>query len=117
MKITSLWATGDHGLKEFKRDSFPDVSNMFLRRLCNQCDSQPCVQVCPVQATVRRPEDGIVVMYLGKCIGCGMCIAACPYDARFFNPIRHTADKCDFCSTRIENRLNPACVEACLSGH
>ncbi|MGO8881987.1 MAG: 4Fe-4S dicluster domain-containing protein [Desulfomonilaceae bacterium] len=103
-------------VKGIQKGSFPDVSNMFLRRLCNQCDSPPCVQVCPVQATVRRPEDGIVVMFFGKCIGCGMCIAACPYDARFFNPIRHTADKCDFCATRIENGLNPACVDACLSG-
>jgi tetrathionate reductase subunit B len=45
-----------------------------------------------------------------------MCISACPYDARFFNPIRDTADKCDFCVTRIDNGLTPACVEACLTG-
>ena len=102
-------------MKGIQKGSFPNVSNMFLRRLCNQCDSPPCVQVCPVQATVRRPEDGVVVMYYGKCIGCGMCISACPYDARFFNPIRHTADKCDFCASRIENGLQPACVEACLT--
>jgi len=56
-----------------------------------------------------------VVMYYGKCIGCGMCISACPYDARFFNPIRHTADKCDFCVTRIDRGLQPACAEACVS--
>jgi tetrathionate reductase subunit B len=54
-------------------------------------------------------------MYYGKCIGCGMCIAACPYDARFFNPFRSTADKCDFCVSRIDNGLKPACVEACVS--
>jgi tetrathionate reductase subunit B len=69
-----------------------------------------------VQATVRREEDGVVVMYYGKCIGCGMCIAACPYDARFFNPIRRTADKCDFCVARIDQGLEPACVSACLTG-
>jgi len=44
-----------------------------------------------------------------------MCIAACPYDARFFNPIRNTADKCDFCVARIDEGLQPACVEACVS--
>lgn len=103
-------------VKGLQRGNFPDVGNFYLRRLCNHCDVAPCVQVCPVQATVRRPEDGVVVMYYGKCIGCGMCISACPYDARFFNPIRHTADKCDFCVTRIDNGLKPACVEACVSG-
>lgn len=103
-------------VKGLQRGNFPDVGNFFLRRLCNHCDVAPCVQVCPVQATVRRPEDGVVVMYYGKCIGCGMCISACPYDARFFNPIRNTADKCDFCVHRIDNGLKPACVEACLSG-
>ncbi len=66
-----------------------------------------------MQATVRREEDGIVVMYYGKCIGCGMCIGACPYDARFFNPIGQTADKCDFCVRRVDKGLQPACVEAC----
>lgn len=103
-------------IKGIQKGSFPDAGNFFLRRLCNQCDVPPCVQVCPVQATVRREEDGVIVMYYGKCIGCGMCIAACPYDARFFNPIRSTADKCDFCATRIDQGLQPACVEACLSG-
>lgn len=99
-----------------QKGDFPNVGNHFLRRLCNHCDIPPCTQVCPVQATVRREEDGVVVMYYGKCIGCGMCISACPYDARFFNPIRRTADKCDFCSARIDQGLKPACVEACLSG-
>lgn len=103
-------------VKGLQKGRYPDVGNHFLRRLCNHCDVPPCVQVCPVQATARREEDGVVVMYYGKCIGCGMCIGACPYDARFFNPIRHTADKCDFCTARIDQGLQPACVEACLSG-
>jgi len=102
-------------VKGLQTGNFPDAGNLYLRRLCNHCDVAPCVQVCPVQATVRREEDGVVVMYYGKCIGCGMCISACPYDARFFNPIRHTADKCDFCAARIDQGLKPACVEACVS--
>ena len=107
-KTMSRSGTGAHGLRAYRKGHFPDAANHFLRRLCNQCDVPPCVQVCPVQATVRREEDGVVVMYYGKCIGCGMCISACPYDARFFNPIRNTADKCDFCSARIDAGLQPS---------
>jgi tetrathionate reductase subunit B len=103
-------------VKGLQKGHYPDVGNHFLRRLCNHCDVPPCVQVCPVQATVKREEDGVVVMYYGKCIGCGMCIGACPYDARFFNPVRNTADKCDFCTARVDKGLQPACVEACVSG-
>ncbi len=103
-------------VKGIQKGTYPKVGAHFLRRLCNHCDTPPCTQVCPVRATVRRDEDGVVVMYYGKCIGCGMCIAACPYDARFFNPYRRTADKCDFCTSRIDQGLTPACVEACVSG-
>jgi tetrathionate reductase subunit B len=100
-------------VKGIQKGTYPDVKNFFLRRLCNHCDDPPCVDVCPVQATVKR-DDGVVTVYYGKCIGCGMCIAACPYDARFFNPIRRTADKCNFCAQRIDADLLPACVTSCI---
>lgn len=100
-------------MKGIQKGTYPNVKNFFLRRLCNHCDNPPCVDVCPVQATVKR-ADGLVTMYYGKCIGCGMCIAACPYDARFFNPVRRTADKCSFCAHRIDAGLLPACVTSCI---
>ena len=48
------------------------------------------------------------------CIGCKYCILACPYDARFTNPITGTADKCDFCQHRVSQGLVPSCVNACI---
>ena len=64
--------------------SYPNVSRRFLPRPCMQCDNPPCVPVCPVKATWKRP-DGVVVIDYNVCIGCRYCITACPYQARTFD--------------------------------
>jgi len=92
----------------------PNVKRFSLPRLCNHCDDPPCVEVCPVQATFKR-ADGLVLIDYTKCIGCGYCINACPYDARFFNPVQQTADKCTFCVHRLDRGLLPACVTSCVA--
>lgn len=94
-------------------DNLPDM--LMLPRLCNHCDDPPCVPVCPVQATFQR-EDGIVLVDNETCVGCGYCVQACPYDARFINHETQTADKCTFCEHRLEVGLLPACVESCVGG-
>lgn len=50
----------------------------FLPRPCMMCEDPPCTKVCPVTATYRV-EDGVTVVDQDKCIGCRMCLAACPY--------------------------------------
>lgn len=64
--------------------TFPNVSMQFTPRPCMQCDNPPCVPVCPVGATYKRP-DGIVAIDYDVCIGCRYCITACPYQARTFD--------------------------------
>ena len=49
------------------------------------------------------------------CIGCGYCVEACPYDARYINPRTNKVDKCDFCSARLERGEQPACVNTCTA--
>lgn len=92
-----------------------ETHNVVLPRLCNHCEDPPCIPVCPVQATFKR-RDGIVVVDNTRCVGCGYCVQACPYDARFINPVTNTADKCTFCVHRVEAGLLPACVETCVGG-
>jgi tetrathionate reductase subunit B len=94
--------------------SFPKLASSFRVAQCNQCDRPPCLEACPSGAT-SRGQDGIVRIDDGVCIGCGYCVDACPYDARFINPVTHTAEKCDFCDARLERGLQPACVATCTA--
>ena len=94
---------------------YPNTRREFLPQLCNQCDNPACVPVCPVKAT-WKDDNGVVVIDKSKCVGCGACVKACPYGARFLEPIKKKADKCDFCFRRIEQGLQPACVETCVGG-
>jgi Fe-S-cluster-containing dehydrogenase component len=87
----------------------------FVPKLCNQCDNPPCVQVCPVGATYQT-ADGVVLVDRTWCIGCGYCIMACPYGVRFFHPVYHVAEKCNFCYHRISKGMKTECVDACAFG-
>ncbi len=97
--------------------------SFFVPKLCNQCDKPPCVTVCPVGATYKT-KDGVVLIDQKHCIGCGYCIQACPYGARYFLPdfaetsfgqVR-VVDKCTWCYHRIRRGMLPACVQACPVG-
>jgi Fe-S-cluster-containing dehydrogenase component len=83
--------------------------------LCNHCNRPPCVRVCPTRATYKDPETGIVVMDYKKCIGCKTCMAACPYNARYFSHDKYAIDKCNFClDTRLAmGEKETACASVC----
>ncbi|WP_394497542.1 4Fe-4S dicluster domain-containing protein [Shewanella sp. ENK2] len=93
---------------------YPNQFYRFTRKSCQQCEGKPCVNVCPTGAAYHDPKTGIVSVDEWKCVGCLYCIAACPYQIRFINPVTKAADKCDFCKeTRLKEGRLPACVEAC----
>ena len=99
-------------VKTVEKGSFPDTTRFFFPVLCNQCDDAPCVSICPTNTLFKR-RDGIVDFNSDSCIGCRACMAACPYDQLFIDPNTHTAEKCNFCANRVENKLQPACVSVC----
>ena len=109
----------------------------FVPTPCMQCQNPPCVNVCPVGATWSTPE-GIVLIDQERCIGCRMCMAACPYERRFFAwgepptppatlfvdyspehqvPLkRGVVAKCDFCPEMARSGRLPFCAQACPHG-
>lgn len=99
-------------VKQVERGRYPHVTKSFLPSLCNNCERPICVTVCPVRATYQR-DDGIVMIDEHRCIGCRYCIAACPYDVRYVNPLKRYVQKCYWCFHRIDAGLEPACVDTC----
>lgn len=80
---------------------------------CNHCSNPACVHVCPTGAMHKDAETGLVSVDANKCIGCGYCHMACPYNApKVDREVGHSV-KCDGCQDRVREGKRPICVEAC----
>jgi anaerobic dimethyl sulfoxide reductase subunit B (iron-sulfur subunit) len=91
------------------------TNNVFAYNLsiaCNHCVHPKCAGVCPTDAYIHR-ADGIVYIDPSKCMGCGYCSWACPYNAPRYNPELGQMAKCNFCFDNIDVGLPPSCVAAC----
>lgn len=107
--------------------------------MCQQCNSAPCENVCPVAATMRSSE-GINQMAYNRCIGTRYCMNNCPYKMRRFNWFQYAknnefdfnmnsdlgrmvlnpdvvvrsrgvVEKCSFCTQRIQEKKLTAKLE------
>lgn len=97
-------------------DAKGKIEWMFQKHNCMHCTEAGCVMACPVDALFHE-NNGVVNLDFDKCIGCGYCEQACPFDAihvdpQFFGTAKK-AGKCTLCFDRITNGLSPACVQAC----
>ena len=99
------------GIREREVGEYPNLVVEFRPEQCLHCENPPCVPVCPTGASYQT-KDGLVLVDPKKCIACGACIAACPYDARYLHPAGYVS-KCTFCAHRLEKGKVPACVETC----
>ncbi|MCL1791021.1 MAG: 4Fe-4S dicluster domain-containing protein [Peptococcaceae bacterium] len=65
-------------------DSKDEYRMDYLPVSCQMCDKPSCQSVCPTGATYTD-ENGVVLVDYKRCIGCRLCMTACPYSVRQFN--------------------------------
>ena len=80
---------------------------------CHHCEEAACVAACPTGAAHRDAETSLVLVEAARCIGCKMCVQACPFGVIVMGPAGTSAIKCDLCIERLVAGQQPACVEAC----
>ena len=122
-----------------EKGTYPNSVQTAIPMGCMHCTNAPCVKACPTGAS-HYDEFGNVQVNYDRCIGCRMCMAACPYSARTFNwaapgenpyfegfeptpyeqlrAAEHpkgVVEKCVFCTDRVATGKEPACVQTCIT--
>ena len=87
-----------------------DEEEFFFPIACKQCENPPCLATCPKEAIYRDNDIDRVLIDRQKCVGCGMCVSACPFGAMKLDKLKAKSYKCDLCDG------DPACVKVCEPG-
>lgn len=88
-----------------------EVEGLEVPVICQQCEEPACANICPVEAISRDAETGAMVVDADLCVGCRMCVVACPFGAISLDRDRRLAIKCDLCGG-----VEPWCVRFCQPG-
>jgi len=83
---------------------------------CMHCDEPGCLKACPAPGAIVKYTNGIVDFISENCIGCGYCVAGCPFDVPRISKVDSKAYKCSLCADRVAVNLEPACVKICPTG-
>lgn len=75
---------------------------------CQHCDDPACVKVCPTTAMHKDASTGLVSVDEHKCIGCGYCHMACPYNAPKVDREKGHSVKCNGCAERVAEGKTPS---------
>jgi formate dehydrogenase iron-sulfur subunit len=93
-----------------------DLEWLIRKDGCMHCADPGCLKACPSPGAIVQYANGIVDFHEEHCIGCGYCIAGCPFDVPRISKRDHKAYKCTLCSDRVAVGLEPACIKACPTG-
>ncbi|AEA84077.1 Formate dehydrogenase-N subunit beta [Streptococcus pneumoniae] len=93
-----------------------DLEWLIRKDNCMHCAEPGCLKACPSPGAIVQYANGIVDFNSEHCIGCGYCVAGCPFDIPRISKKDNKAYKCTLCSDRVYHGLEPACVKSCPTG-
>ncbi len=93
-----------------------DLEWLIRKDGCMHCEDPGCLKACPAPGAIVQYTNGIVDFHEENCIGCGYCVAGCPFDVPRISKKDHRAYKCTLCSDRVAVGQEPACVKSCPTG-
>lgn len=97
-------------------DKGGDLEWLIRKDGCLHCADPGCLKACPAPGAIVQYSNGIVDFHEENCIGCGYCIAGCPFNIPRISKRDNKAYKCTLCSDRVAVGLEPACIKACPTG-
>ena len=83
---------------------------VYIPTACTQCSEAWCAKICPTTAILRNDDYMAYYVDDNKCVGCKMCVLACPFGAIELYADHGKAEKCDLCLS-IDG--DPECVKFC----
>jgi formate dehydrogenase iron-sulfur subunit len=93
-----------------------DLEWLIRKDGCMHCEDPGCLKACPSPGAIVQYTNGIVDFHQENCIGCGYCVAGCPFDVPRISKQDNRAYKCTLCSDRVAVGQEPACVKTCPTG-
>lgn len=100
-------------LERVESGLYPNIDMYYRVMHCFHCEKPQCIDACSSNAIVKN-KDGFVLLDETRCIGCGKCKIACPFESVVELP-NGVFKKCDGCYDEVANGFDPTCVRACLT--
>jgi len=101
---------------EYENDETGRLEWLIRKDGCMHCADPGCLKACPQPGAIVQYANGIVDFQSEHCIGCGYCVAGCPFDVPRISKKDNKAYKCTLCSDRVAVGQEPACAKTCPTG-
>ena len=107
IKISRNFNYGDEITDNYRSEDGYFGNFLMTPETCKQCKEPKCAEACPVDAISLNEKLGAWTVDKSKCVGCGACAEACPWNMPTIDPESKKSTKCILCG---------ACAENCITG-